>query len=64
MTKLKVQHHTLKIKAIVDWEYVKFFPVYFEASFYKRPGPSSALSDGEVDDIPKLLQFLRARSSE
>ena len=54
---------TSKIKAIVDWEYAGFFPVYFEAPFYKRPGPSSAL-DGETDDLPKLLQSLNARSSQ
>ena len=51
---------TLRIKAIIDWEYAGFFPVYFEASFYKRPGPSSALN-GEIDDVPELLQFLSGR---
>lgn len=54
---------TLKIKAIIDWEYAGFFPPYFEAPFYKRPGPSVAL-DGERDDVPELLQFLNARSSD
>ncbi|KAJ5737350.1 uncharacterized protein N7483_002475 [Penicillium malachiteum] len=54
-----VDPDTLKIKAIIDWEYAGFFPEYFEASFYKRIGPSSAL-DGEPDDVPLLLDFLRS----
>lgn len=54
---------TLKINAIIDWEYAGFFPQYFEAPFYKRRGPSVAL-DGEEDDVPKLLEFLRANSME
>ncbi|KAJ5110338.1 hypothetical protein NUU61_001595 [Penicillium alfredii] len=49
---------TLKIKAIIDWEYAGFFPQFFEAPFYKRLGPSSAIGD-EVDDIPRLLRFLQ-----
>lgn len=53
-----VDPNTLKINAIIDWEYAGFFPPYFEAPFYKRIGPSVAL-DGEEDDVPKLLEFLR-----
>lgn len=58
-----VDPHTLKINAIIDWEYAGFFPQYFEAPFYKRLGPSAAI-DGEPDDVPKLLQFLNASRSE
>lgn len=53
-----VDSHTLKIKAILDWEYAGFFPQFFEAPFYKRLGPSSAIGD-EVDDAPRLLRFLQ-----
>ncbi|KAJ5471992.1 hypothetical protein N7539_008561 [Penicillium diatomitis] len=52
-----VDPHSLKINAIIDWEYAGFFPKYFEFPFYKRLGPSIAV-DGEQDDVPKLLQFL------
>ena len=55
-----VDPDTLKIKAIVDWEYAGFYPAYFEIPFYTRLGPSVAI-DGEVDDSEKLLDFLRSR---
>lgn len=58
-----VDPKTLKIKAILDWEYAGFYPPYFDAPWYKRRGPSSAM-DGEADDVPKLLQFLNTGSSE
>lgn len=58
-----VDPHTLKINAIIEWEYAGFFPQYFEAPFYKRLGPSVAI-DGEPDDVPNLLQFLNASLSE
>jgi hypothetical protein len=32
---------TLKINAIIDWEYAGFFPAYFEYPFYNRLGPFS-----------------------
>lgn len=48
---------TLKINAIIDWEYAGFWPKYFESPFYTRPGPSAALKD-EVDDTCQLLGFL------
>ena len=54
-----VDPQTLKIRAIVDWEYAGFFPEYFERSFYERRGPSVAL-DGEYDDSAELLQFIEA----
>lgn len=53
-----VDPETLRIKAIIDWEYAGFWPDYFEWPFYQRPGPSSA-RNGEVDDSDKLLRFLQ-----
>ncbi|KAG2411628.1 hypothetical protein HFD88_009184 [Aspergillus terreus] len=44
-----VDPDTLRIRAILDWEYAGFFPEYFEAPFYERLGPSIPL-DGEKDD--------------
>ena len=52
---------TLKIKAIIDWEYAGFYPVHFEMPFYTRLGPSIAIKD-EVDDSVKLLAFLESRA--
>ncbi|RCI07919.1 hypothetical protein L249_5880 [Ophiocordyceps polyrhachis-furcata BCC 54312] len=52
-----VDPDTLKIKAIIDWEYAGFFPPRFEYPFYIRLGPSAAIS-GEIDDSLDLLQFL------
>lgn len=52
--------NTLKIAAIVDWEYAGFYPAYFEFPFYKRDGQSVALDD-EVDDTEVLLQFLHSQ---
>jgi serine/threonine protein kinase len=51
---------TLKINAIVDWEYAGFYPACFEWPFYTRLGPSSAIND-EVDDSLELLAFLESR---
>jgi aminoglycoside phosphotransferase (APT) family kinase protein len=52
-----VDETTLKINAIIDWEYAGFFPVEFDGAFYLRPGASAAL-EGEEDDVPKLLELL------
>ena len=52
-----VDPNTLKINAIIDWEYSGFYPEFFEAPFYRRLGLSAAIH-GEVDDTPKLIQFL------
>lgn len=49
-----VDPETLKINAIIDWEYAGFYPKEFEGMFFKRPGPSVALK-GEVDDENTLL---------
>ncbi|OAA63248.1 Protein kinase-like domain protein [Niveomyces insectorum RCEF 264] len=48
---------TLKIKAIVDWEYGGFFPPEFEKPFYLRAGPSVVLP-GEIDDIDVLTNMM------
>jgi serine/threonine protein kinase len=53
---------TLKIAAIVDWEYAGFYPEYFEFPFYRRKGPSVALGE-EEDDTFKLLHFLNSQLS-
>ncbi|KLU91924.1 hypothetical protein MAPG_10873 [Magnaporthiopsis poae ATCC 64411] len=58
-----VDPQTLKVKAIVDWEYAGFFPAEFEGMFFRRPGPSVAL-EGEVDDEMKLLAIMRANREE
>jgi aminoglycoside phosphotransferase (APT) family kinase protein len=51
---------TLKIAAIVDWEYAGFYPEYFEFPFYRRKGPSVALGE-EEDDTVKMLNFLNSQ---
>lgn len=56
-----VDASSLKIKAIVDWEYAGFYPPEFEVSFYQRPGPSIAL-EGEVDDADLLLKIISEES--
>ena len=45
-----VDETSLKINAIIDWEYAGFFPTEFDGKFYLRPGPSAALQ-GEEDDV-------------
>ncbi len=55
-----VNPETLKIAAIVDWEYAGFYPEYFEFPFYKRKGPSVALGD-EDDDTYTLLSLLNSQ---
>ena len=56
-----VDPESLKINAIIDWEYAGFFPPSFERRFFKRNGPSVAL-EGEQDDSEKILEFLQAQS--
>ncbi|KAJ2894657.1 uncharacterized protein MKZ38_007315 [Zalerion maritima] len=48
---------TLKIKAIIDWEYAGFFPAEFEGMFVRRPGPSVAL-EGEAKDEKAVLDIM------
>jgi serine/threonine protein kinase len=52
-----VDPKSLKIAAIIDWEYAGYFPEEFEARFYKRLGPSIALDD-EKDDTDHLMKFI------
>lgn len=52
-----VDPDSLKIKAIIDWEYSGFFPSEFESKFYTRAGPSVALP-GEVDDVAVLMGIM------
>lgn len=52
-----VDPETLKVKAIIDWEYAGFYPQEFEGMFFRRPGPSVAL-EGEVNDEDRLLNIM------
>jgi aminoglycoside phosphotransferase len=52
-----VDPETLKVKAVIDWEYAGFYPQDFEGMFFRRPGPSAAL-EGEVNDEDELLNIL------
>jgi aminoglycoside phosphotransferase (APT) family kinase protein len=56
-----VDPETLKIAAIVDWEYAGFWPEWFEMRLFERVGPSVAL-DGEDDDTARLMEFLGGHS--
>lgn len=56
-----VDPETLKIQAIIDWEYAGFYPAYFEGQFWRRPGPSVAL-EGEEDDVQRLVRFLESKA--
>lgn len=51
---------SLRIMAILDWEYAGFFPVWFEKRFFERRGPSVAL-DGEEDDSERIVEFLNSQ---
>lgn len=57
MNNVIVDPDTLKINAIVDWEYAGFYPPEFEFPFYQRSGRSVAL-DGEVDDCDSLTRMM------
>ena len=48
---------TLKVNAIIDWEYAGFYPVEFEGLFLRRPRPSVGL-EGEVDDTHELVHVM------
>jgi hypothetical protein len=58
-----VSHDSLRILAIIDWEYAGYWPEKFERRFYKRLGPSVAL-EGEEDDAEELLHFMENISVE
>jgi len=34
-----VDRATLKVKAIIDWEYAGFYPAIFDGEFFRRVGP-------------------------
>lgn len=51
---------SLKINAIVDWEYAGFYPSRFDWPFYKRSGDWHP-SKGE-DDTTDLLEFLKSKN--
>lgn len=52
-----VDPETLKVKAIIDWEYAGFYPAEFEGMYFRRPGPSGALA-GEHNDEQELLKIM------
>ncbi|KJZ68821.1 hypothetical protein HIM_11795 [Hirsutella minnesotensis 3608] len=54
---------TLRIKAIIDWEFGGFWPEWFERPFWKRPGPSVAL-EGEEDDVQRCRDWLTTHCAE
>ncbi|KIM38985.1 hypothetical protein M413DRAFT_419347 [Hebeloma cylindrosporum] len=58
-----VDETTLKVNAILDWEYAGFYPPEFDSPFYLRPGPSVAIQE-EEDDVPKLLEVLEHWKAE
>lgn len=58
-----VDPDTLKIKAIIDWEFGGFWPEWFERAFWKRTGPSVALK-GEEDDAERCREWLVAHCDE
>lgn len=60
-----VDPESLKINAIVDWEFAGFWPARFEFPFYNRLGPSVAIAkEGEVDDSRELLAYIKSRSEQ
>ena len=55
-----VDPKSLKINAIIDWEYSGFFPKQFEFPFFERLGPSVAMG-GEEDDSEEFLALLMSQ---
>lgn len=55
-----VDPKSLRINAIIDWEYAGFFPKQFEFPFFERLGPSVAM-DEEKDDSEELLALLMSQ---
>lgn len=58
-----VDPKTLKINAIIDWEFGGFWPEWFERPFWERPGPSAAL-EGEEDDVERCREWLMTNCDE
>jgi hypothetical protein len=52
-----VNPETLKINAIINWEFGGFWPKWLERCFWERPGPSVAL-EGEEDDAERCREWL------
>ncbi|KFY44975.1 hypothetical protein V494_01228 [Pseudogymnoascus sp. VKM F-4513 (FW-928)] len=48
-----VDPETLRIKAIIDWEFSGFFPSWFEAAFWEKQGP--AYPQGNEDRLREWL---------
>ncbi len=48
---------TLKVRAIIDWEYSGYYPLEFEGMYFRRPGPSVAL-EGEPHDEDHLVDIM------
>jgi aminoglycoside phosphotransferase (APT) family kinase protein len=55
-----VDPKTLKIAAIIDWEYAGFYPEFFEAPVYTRKGPNARVTN-DAEDVSRMLEFLRSR---
>jgi hypothetical protein len=54
-----VDPKTLRITAIIDWEFGGFWPEWFERPFWTRPGGSWA-HEGEEDDTERCREWLLA----
>lgn len=54
---------TLKITAILDWEFSGFWPAWFERPFWMRAGACGAL-EGEEDDVERCRAWLLANCEE
>ncbi|KAI1811190.1 kinase-like domain-containing protein [Poronia punctata] len=58
-----VDPETLKINAIIDWEFAGFWPEWFERCFWERQGPRVAL-EGEDDDVGRCRDWLMNHCDE
>ncbi|GJN79658.1 protein kinase-like protein [Purpureocillium lilacinum] len=58
-----VDPDTLRINAIIDWEFGGFWPEWFERPFWKRTGPSAVLQ-GEEDDVQRCRDWLMTHCDE
>lgn len=58
-----VDPDTLKINAIVDWEFAGFYPEWFEQPYWKRKGPGAPIGD-EEDDRQQCRDWLAAHCDE
>ncbi|EXU99230.1 aminoglycoside 3'-phosphotransferase/choline kinase domain protein [Metarhizium robertsii] len=58
-----VDPETLKIQAIINWEFGGFWPAWFERPFWKRRGPSMAV-EGEEDNVERCRDWLMNHCDE